>query len=366
MKGWKTEELGKVAPVMASKTAPSKDEVWLLNLDKVESSTGAVLDYLYVPADSVGTSTCRFDTTNVLYSKLRPYLNKVVMPERDGYATSEMLPLRPSPDRLTREYLTIFLRSPQFVEYISSKVSGAKMPRANTTALMQTRIPLPSIAEQNSVFSEVSRILEAISIKKQQIEQLDLLIKSRFSEMFGDPLSNSNGWNEECISNVCSSIMGGGTPSKSHPEYFEGSIPWLSPKDMKSSMIMDSIDHITEEAVQKSSTNLIPANSVLMVIRSGILKHDLPVALNCIPVTINQDMKAFIPNSKVTAEFLMHYFKAIERDVLSGVKGATADNIDFKAFVKRQMIVPPIERQNQFAVSGSSGRQIKIGFINGA
>lgn len=72
MKGWEVEELGKLAPVMASKTAPAEDEVWLLNLDKVESNTGTILDYLYVPVDSVGTSTCRFDTTNVLYSKLRP------------------------------------------------------------------------------------------------------------------------------------------------------------------------------------------------------------------------------------------------------------------------------------------------------
>ena len=89
--------------------------------------------------------------------------------------------------------------------------------------------------------------------------------------------------------------------------------------------------------------------SVLMVIRSGILKHTLPVAINSVPVTINQDMKAFVPDNDILTEFLMHYFKAIESDVLSGVRGVTADNIDFKAFQKRMIIVPPFEIQQEFS-----------------
>ena len=114
-------------------------------------------------------------------------------------------------------------------------------------------------------------------------------------------------------------------------------------------MINGSIDHITEEAIAHSTTNLVPANSVLMVIRSGILKHTLPVAINGLPVTINQDMKAFVPNDMVKTAFLMYYFKAIENDVLSGVRGVTADNIDFKAFQKRTIIVPPLVLQDQFS-----------------
>ena len=173
--------------------------------------------------------------------------------------------------------------------------------------------------------------------------------QSRFIELFGDPLSNDKGWQKVVITKVCHAVFGGGTPSKSHPEYFTGSIPWVSPKDIKSSVINDSIDHITEEAIAHSTTNLVPANSVLMVIRSGILKHTLPVAINSLPVTINQDMKAFVPNETVKTAFLMYLFKAIENDVLAGVRGVTADNIDFKAFQKRTIIVPPLELQEQFA-----------------
>ena len=166
--------------------------------------------------------------------------------------------------------------------------------------------------------------------------------------MFGDPISNEKGWRTIEISDACQRIIGGGTPSKSHSEYFEGSIPWVSPKDMKSDIITDSIDHITEEAIANSTTNLVPVGSVLMVVRSGILKHDLPVAINAVQVTINQDMKAFVPGKGITASFLRNFFKAIESDVLTGVRKVTADNIDFKAFQQRQMIMPPISLQNEY------------------
>ena len=81
------------------------NQCWLLNLDVVESNTGKILEYVYVDHSQIGASTVSFDKMNVLYSKLRPYLNKVVLPDRAGYATSEMLPLRPNEQVITREYL---------------------------------------------------------------------------------------------------------------------------------------------------------------------------------------------------------------------------------------------------------------------
>ena len=202
--------------------------------------------------------------------------------------------------------------------------------------------------KQVAICNHLDKIHSIIKFREEELLKLDELIKARFVEMFGDPIKNEKGWPEKCITDICTDIKGGGTPSKKHPEYFEGNIPWVSPKDMKSAIIKDSQDHITEEAIKNSTTNIIPSNSVLMVIRSGILKHDLPVAINSVPVTINQDMKALIPGKEVSAEFLMQYFKAIETDVLSGVRAVTADNINFKDFQKRRVILPPKELQESF------------------
>ena len=168
--------------------------------------------------------------------------------------------------------------------------------------------------------------------------------------MFGDPIINNMSWKLESIENLCNEIYGGGTPSKSHPEYYEnGDIFWVSSKDMKSEIIKESKIKINQLGLENSSAKLVPINSVVMVIRSGILKHTLPVAVNVVPITVNQDLKVFIPGKRIVSKFLLYLFKMLEKDILSGVRAVTADNIEFDSFRKRYVIVPNIELQDQFA-----------------
>ena len=261
-----------------------------------------------------------------------------------GRGLAALTPIR---NKCSKLFLYYALQSK--VDSLIAQGTGSTFKAISKKVLEATCIPAYSTIEQVQIAEIIGRVDNTIAARRNQLVLLDQLVKSRFIELFGDPLSNDKGWKKVVIAEVCHAIFGGGTPSKSHPEYFAGSIPWVSPKDMKSSVINDSIDHITEEAIAHSTTNLVPANSVLMVIRSGILKHSLPVAINSLPVTINQDMKAFVPNETVKTAFLMHFFKAIENDVLAGVRGVTADNIDFKAFQKRTIIVPPLALQEQFA-----------------
>jgi len=146
-KGWNTEKMREVAPAV-NYSGDFEETVWLLNLDMVEAQTGRILDYLYVNEEEVGNSTCTFDTTNVLYSKLRPYLNKVVIPDRCGYATSELIPLKPNPMKLERTYLAFMLRSDEFVNMINEKVAGAKMPRVSMSDFREFDVPVPPMELQ--------------------------------------------------------------------------------------------------------------------------------------------------------------------------------------------------------------------------
>lgn len=141
-KHWKTEKMNRVAPAV-NYSGVFDDTVWLLNLDMVESQTGRILDYLIVSKSEIGNSTCAFDTSNVLYSKLRPYLNKVVIPDRCGFATSELVPLQPVKEKINREYLAFMLRSDEFVNTISEKVAGAKMPRVSMSDFRSFDVPIP-------------------------------------------------------------------------------------------------------------------------------------------------------------------------------------------------------------------------------
>lgn len=156
-KGWQTMSIVEAAPIK-SQRGDLGDEVWLLNLDAVEAQTGTVLFKHRVQSGKINASTVFFTTESVLYSKLRPYLNKVVMPNEDGVATSEMIPMYPLADRLNRAYLCYWLRSDAFVRHISEKVAGAKMPRVSMEYFRSLAIELPPLELQGQFADFVAQI----------------------------------------------------------------------------------------------------------------------------------------------------------------------------------------------------------------
>ena len=183
-KGWNTEKMREVAPA-ANYSGGFEDTVWLLNLDMVEAKTGRILDYLYVNEEEVGNSTCTFDTTNVLYSKLRPYLNKVVIPDRCGYATSELIPLKPNPMKLERAYLAFMLRSDEFVNMINEKVAGAKMPRVSMSDFREFDVPVPPMELQQQFVAFVEQTDKSKFEIKKSLAKLEILKKSLMQQYFG-------------------------------------------------------------------------------------------------------------------------------------------------------------------------------------
>ena len=151
------QKMNNVAPI-CQYDGSFEESVWLLNLDMIESQTGRIINYNIVSKDVIGGSVCTFDENNVLYSKLRPYLNKVVIPDGKGYATSELVPLRPDPKIINRIYLAYLLRSNEFVEMIKEKVAGAKMPRVSMSDFREFNVPVPPLELQNQFASFVQEI----------------------------------------------------------------------------------------------------------------------------------------------------------------------------------------------------------------
>src|SRR5262249_46006588 len=99
-------------------------------------------------------------------------------------------------------------------------------------------------------------------------------------------------------------FCGGSTPSMARPEFWNGTIPWVSPKDMKTDRVTKTELAISHTALEKSRIRLIPPNSVLIVARSGILRRTLPVAVNDVQCTVNQDLKVLIPHLPEMADYL--------------------------------------------------------------
>lgn len=142
----------------------------------------------------------------------------------------------------------------------------------------------------------------------------------------------------------------GGTPSKDKPEYWNGTIPWASPKDFKSHHLADTEDHISELGLNNSSAKLIPANSILVVVRSGILSHSLPVAVTQKPMAINQDIRALIPTeAKIATEYLAIYLSTFSKQLLPLITkhSTTVQSINTDQFAKIKIPLPPLSVQNQ-------------------
>lgn len=157
-------------------------------------------------------------------------------------------------------------------------------------------------------------------------------------------------------------MVGGSTPFKDNLEFWNGDIPWVSPKDMKADFIHTSKDYITHLGVIDNNLELVPENSTLIVVRSGILKHTLPVAMTKIKVTLNQDMKALIPKSNfLISEYLFWMFKGLAKSVLnnSWKIGATVDSIEIELLENLFFPIPSREEQ-QTIINYLESRTLKI------
>jgi len=152
-------------------------------------------------------------------------------------------------------------------------------------------------------------------------------------------------WTKTTLGDICQ-IRGGGTPSKAIERYWRGDIPWLSPKDMKTDTVSDSIDHISAEAVDSSATSIIPKGSILMVVRSGILARTIPIAVTGRDLAINQDLKALCPNKEINVEFLYHLLGSKESFLLSRVsRGATVHRLMTEDIRSLEITLPPLPEQ---------------------
>lgn len=145
-------------------------------------------------------------------------------------------------------------------------------------------------------------------------------------------------------------VAGGGTPRRSMATFYGGGIPWVTPKDMKRAEIDSSEVTLTEEGVKNSPAKLISRESTLVVVRSGVLKHTLPVAFAATAITVNQDMKALTPRTdRIDPRFLFRLVQAQESRVLRSVRATTADNFPIESLLSIEIPLPPLPEQRRIA-----------------
>ena len=347
-------KLGEVCKVSPSTKNIERQGAWLLNLDMVEQQTGRVIEYKYVGEDDLNGSIIQFDTENVLYSKLRPNLNKVVLPPKDGFSTSELLPLRPDACVLNRDYLAVFLRSDSFVTWAVSKTAGAKMPRLGTKDLMNAEIPVPTIEQQKKIAEKFKKLEQLISLRNQQLAKLDELVKAQFVEMFGDVLLNSMQWPEKTLENMAN-IVSGITKGRKTAEADLQEVPYMAVSNVKDGYIdWTTVKTILATRQEIEQYRLMP-DDILMteggdpdkVGRGAIIKVPLKNSIHQNHIfRVRLDEQEILPS--FFAEYLRH--QKAKRYFLGCAKQTTGiASINMRQLRALPTLVPPLSLQKQFA-----------------
>ncbi|WP_425104521.1 restriction endonuclease subunit S [Ancylobacter sp.] len=170
--------------------------------------------------------------------------------------------------------------------------------------LAAIHVPLPPLDEQRRIVERIeelaAKVAEARGLRVVSAEGMDALTTSAAARIL-EALTKTA---PRLALGSLVTVRGGGTPSKDAPHFWGGDIPWITPKDMKRRVLADAVDHITEIASKESPAKLIAPGAVLVVVRGMILAHTFPAALLHAPATINQDMKALIPDARILPEYL--------------------------------------------------------------
>lgn len=290
-----------------------------------------------------------------------------VVKDLPGKATlnSGIFVTRPSSSDYISEYLYWVLHSGAFVNFIDFTRTGTTISHLYQNVFVEFSFPIPKIEEQQAIAAfldcETARIDALIEKKQRQIELLqekraalvshavtkglnpNVMMKDSAIEWLGEI---PEPWGSSKMKYLVT-IVGGGTPAKSEEGFWSGSIPWISPKDMGPMNLFDAQDHITSEAVDNSSTKIIQPGAVLIVVRSGILRRALPVGINRVEVSLNQDMKALIPKKNLLAEFLAYLIKGLPEALLSLWKktGTTVESLEYELIVATELPLPDIFEQ---------------------
>ncbi|MEQ1681594.1 MAG: restriction endonuclease subunit S [Nitrospira sp.] len=239
---------------------------------------------------------------------------------------------------------------------------GARAGRFNIsiTQFLSTGVWRPGEAEQQKIAECLSSVNELIVAQARKVDALKTHKKWLMQQLFpreGETqprlrfpeFKNAGEWEEKTLDQLVD-VQSGGTPSKANPEFWNGSIPWVSAKDMKQLFLVDTEDLISTAALDDGA-KLVPSGTLLILIRGMTLLKDVPICVLRREMTFNQDVKALRPKDDVDAFFLGWLLTANKQRLreMVGIAGHGTGKIDtdeLKAFL---LAIPPPAEQERIA-----------------
>lgn len=317
-------------------------------------------------ADEIGSKKYHVPNDTLLFPKLNIRKRRFwrVTHEHDlpAVCSTEYWPLLPT-EQLNLDFYRYYFDSYEFMRdpKVTSSSSTNSHKRVKESSFKKLRLPVPPLPEQQQIADILSTVDEQIQQTKDAVKKKTELKRGLAQDLYGDNVGDDqfpdraselpSGWSREKIADLCT-IGGGSTPSKSNADYWGGNILWASPKDFDGPLLEGTEDKITEFATQETSLSTYETGSIAIVVRSGVLRHTLPVAQVTTPTTVNQDVKVLQPNeNEVDPEYLFQILRMQSNRIRQRCMktGTTVESIETSFLKKYKLRIPPLDKQQQIA-----------------
>lgn len=293
-----------------------------------------------------------FPAGTILYS-IFATLGETCILNIDAATNQAIAGIQVNSDCVFRDYLYYYLLSQKAkVSFIGR---GVAQNNINMKILKEFEVPLPPISEQRCIASILDKVTDLIAKRRTQLEKLDLLVKSRFVEMFGDPVENNFNWKTNCLKRVTKKIGSGATPKGGKGSYQNEGISLIRSMNVHDSKFeYKDLAHINSMQAEQLNNVIVEKYDVLINITGASVARSCVVPENVLPARVNQHVSII----RCCDEQLNHIFvnclflnESYKRKLLSigEAGGATRQAITKQQLEDLIVILPPIELQNQFA-----------------
>jgi len=303
----------------------------------------------------------RFYAGDILYGKLRPYLDKAAVAEWEGVCSTDILTLQPHKDEADSQYIGFLLHTSLFLSYAVATTSGVNHPRTSWTDIARFSYPLPPVQEQRAIAVVLSKILAAVELQEKIVATLKELKAATMAKLFreglrGEPLKQTEvgeipeSWQIVRLGDYCR-ISSGGTPARDVPEYWNGDIPWVKTTEIDYRPIMGTEECITKAGLQNSSAKLFPRGTLLMAMYGqGVTRGK--VALLEIEAATNQACAALSPDERLDPGYLYAFCASAYNRIRELAHGANQRNLS--ADIIREIRLPlPSSLEEQREICGA-------------
>ena len=247
-------------------------------------------------------------------------------------------------DKILSDYLALFLESKS--QYLRDRATGATIPHLNKNILLNLQLELLHPEFQDNIVNTLNIIKRVIAKRKFQLNELNLLVKSRFNEMFGDPVLNEMGWEKHALKEF-GIWKSGGTPKRNEEDFFGGHIPWITSGELEHKYIKDSFEKITKKAIECSSAKIIEKGSLLLGMYDTA---GLKSSINTKVMSCNQAIAFAKLDDKITNTIYVYYvIQNLRSMLLNQQRGVRQKNFNLSMIKNIAIPLPPLSLQNEFA-----------------